>query len=108
METRDFLEKPPGTPAKKTWFVSHVASAGLEPTPDTAMRYQVIKFWLHSPIYVRPGWNPEDRLCHNTAHIAKQQLILVFSDFLKRWCVLEHGHLSYYLDEEVSCSYRVP
>ena len=31
-------EKPPGTPAKRTWLVSHVASAGLVPTPDTAVR----------------------------------------------------------------------
>ena len=26
------------TPASRTWLVSHVASAELEPTPDTAMR----------------------------------------------------------------------
>ena len=26
------------TPASKTWLVSHVASTGLEPTPDTAVR----------------------------------------------------------------------
>ena len=25
--------KPPDTPASRTWLVSHVASAGLEPTP---------------------------------------------------------------------------
>ena len=25
-------------PASRTWLVSHVASAGLEPTPDTAVR----------------------------------------------------------------------
>ena len=31
-------EKPPGTPASRTWHVSHVASVGLEPTPDTAVR----------------------------------------------------------------------
>ena len=31
-------EKPPGTPASRTWLVSHVARAGLEPTPDTAVR----------------------------------------------------------------------
>ena len=30
-------EKPPGTPASRTWLVSHVARAGLEPTPDTAV-----------------------------------------------------------------------
>ena len=30
--------KPPYTTASKTWLVSHVASAGLEPTPGTAMR----------------------------------------------------------------------
>ena len=27
----------PDTPASRTWLVSHVASAGLEPTPDTAV-----------------------------------------------------------------------
>ena len=27
-------EKPPGTPARRIWLVSHVARAGLEPTPD--------------------------------------------------------------------------
>ena len=32
------LGKPPDTPASRTWLVSHVASAGLEPTPDTAVR----------------------------------------------------------------------
>ena len=30
-------EKPPDTPASRTWLVSHVARAGLEPTPDTAV-----------------------------------------------------------------------
>ena len=30
--------KPPDTPASRTWLVSHVASAGLEPTPDTVVR----------------------------------------------------------------------
>ena len=30
--------KPPDTLASRTCLVSHVASAGLEPTPDTAMR----------------------------------------------------------------------
>ena len=30
--------KPPDTPASRAWLVSHVASAGLEPTPDTAVR----------------------------------------------------------------------
>ena len=29
--------KPPDTPASRTWLVSHMASAGLEPTPDTAV-----------------------------------------------------------------------
>ena len=31
-------EKPPSTPASRTWLVSHVARAGLEPTPVTAVR----------------------------------------------------------------------
>ena len=31
-------EKPPGIPASRTWLVSHVASVGLEPTPDTAVK----------------------------------------------------------------------
>ena len=31
-------EKSPGTPTSRTWLVSHVASAGLEPTPDTVVR----------------------------------------------------------------------
>ena len=31
-------ENPPGTPASRTWLVSRVAIAGLEPTPDTAVR----------------------------------------------------------------------
>ena len=30
--------KPPDTSASSTWLVSHVASAGLEPTPVTAVR----------------------------------------------------------------------
>ena len=37
-KTGDPREKPPGTPASRTWLASHVASAGLEPTPDTAVR----------------------------------------------------------------------
>ena len=28
--------KPPDTPESRTWLFSHVASVGLEPTPDTA------------------------------------------------------------------------
>ena len=31
-------EKPLDTPASRTWLVSHVARAGLEPTPDTVVR----------------------------------------------------------------------
>ena len=31
-------KKPPDTPASRTCLVSHVASAGLEPTLDTAVR----------------------------------------------------------------------
>ena len=41
VKTEEAREKPPGTPASRTWFVLHVASAscaGLEPTPDTAVR----------------------------------------------------------------------
>ena len=30
--------KPPDTTASRSWLVSHVASAGLEPTPVTAVR----------------------------------------------------------------------
>ena len=37
-KTGEPREKPPGTPASRTWLVSHVARAGLEPTPDTAVR----------------------------------------------------------------------
>ena len=38
-KTTEPREKPPGTPpASLSWLVSHVASEGLEPTPDTAMR----------------------------------------------------------------------
>ena len=37
-ENGETLEKPPGTPASRTWLVSHVASAGLEPAPDTVVR----------------------------------------------------------------------
>ena len=32
-------EKPPGTPASRTWPVSHVAIVGLERTPDTTVRW---------------------------------------------------------------------
>ena len=31
-------EKPPGTPASRTWPVSHVAIVGLQLTPDTTVR----------------------------------------------------------------------
>ena len=31
-------QKPPDTPASRTWLVSHVARAGLEPTPDIVVR----------------------------------------------------------------------
>ena len=34
-KTEEPREKPPGTPASRTWLVSHVARAGLEPTPGT-------------------------------------------------------------------------
>ena len=41
-------EKPPDTPAIRAWLVSHVARAGLEPTPDTAViiyLFQNIRFY---------------------------------------------------------------
>ena len=37
-KTGDPREKPHGTPASRTWLVSHVARAGLDPTPDTAVK----------------------------------------------------------------------
>ena len=37
-KTGDPREKPHDTPASRTWLVSIVARAGLEPTPDTAVR----------------------------------------------------------------------
>ena len=37
-KTGEPREKPPDTPTSRTWLVSHVAKAGLEPTPDTAVR----------------------------------------------------------------------
>ena len=37
-KTGEPREKPPDTPASRNWLVSHVARAGLEPTPDTAVR----------------------------------------------------------------------
>ena len=36
-ETEEPREKPTDTPANRTLLVSHVASAELEPTQDTAM-----------------------------------------------------------------------
>ena len=38
-KTGEPREKTPDTPTSKTWLVSHVAKAGLEPTPDTAVRW---------------------------------------------------------------------
>ena len=37
-KTGEPREKPPDTPASRTWLVSHVARAGLEPTPVTVVR----------------------------------------------------------------------
>ena len=34
----DPREKTHGTPASRTWLVSHVARAGLDPTPVTAVK----------------------------------------------------------------------
>ena len=39
-------EKPPGTPASRTWIVSHVASEGLEPTQDMAVVDKLTKYML--------------------------------------------------------------
>ena len=38
-KTGEPREKIPDTPASRTWLVSHMASMGLEPTPDTALNY---------------------------------------------------------------------
>ena len=37
-KTGEPREKPPGTPASRTWLVLHGTRVGLEPTPDTAVR----------------------------------------------------------------------
>ena len=37
-KTGELREKPSDTPASRLWLVSLVAIAGLEPTPDTAMK----------------------------------------------------------------------
>ena len=34
-KTGEPREKPPDTPASKTWLVLHMTTAGLEPTPVT-------------------------------------------------------------------------
>ena len=39
-KTGEPREKPPDTPASRTWLVSHVARAGLEPTPDTTVHFR--------------------------------------------------------------------
>ena len=44
-------EKPPGTPASRTWLVSHVARAGLKPTPDTASGEMIE--WLRNSAFNR-------------------------------------------------------
>ena len=36
-KTEETRGKPPNTPASRTWLVSRVARAGLEPTPDTVV-----------------------------------------------------------------------
>ena len=36
-KTGEPREKPPDTTASRTWLVSHVARAGLEPRPDTVV-----------------------------------------------------------------------
>ena len=38
VKTGEHREKTPDTPASRTWLVSQVANAGLEPTPETAVR----------------------------------------------------------------------
>ena len=48
-KTGEPREKPPDTPASRTWLVSHVARAGLEPTPDTAVRQVCIKEIIMQP-----------------------------------------------------------
>ena len=35
-----------GEPASRTWLVSHVARAGLETTPDTAVRKKIFEGFL--------------------------------------------------------------
>ena len=42
-KTGEPREKPSDTPTSRIWLVSHVARAGLEPTPDTAVRITVKK-----------------------------------------------------------------
>ena len=37
-KTGEPREKTPGTTANRNWLVSHVDTAGLEHTPDTAVR----------------------------------------------------------------------
>ena len=44
-KTSEPREKQSDTPASRTWLVSHVARAGLEPTPDTAVLSAVMKYW---------------------------------------------------------------
>ena len=40
-------KKPPDTPASRTWLVSHMARAGLEPTSDTAVRYSIFLAYVY-------------------------------------------------------------
>ena len=46
VKTGEPREKPPDTPASRTWLVSHVARAGLEPTPNTAVRRSNGNFYI--------------------------------------------------------------
>ena len=46
-KTREPREKTPDTPASRTWLVSHVARAGLEPTPVTAVIEKMCHLYTH-------------------------------------------------------------
>ena len=52
-KTGESREKPPDTPASRTWLFSHMPLVGLEPTPDTAVRCFVLGLFICMPYELR-------------------------------------------------------
>ena len=105
-KTGEPREKTPDTPASRTWLVSHVTSAGLEPTPDTAVRSalccQAYTCTLAATRETRSSWFPTRSNKNRPVQSKKQARSLKFRSVTQKAIFSRCGS---HVKEQLRCAF---